>query len=67
MTIGKRIMELRAKKGWTQGELAAASKTSQRAVSAYENEDRTPNVKTISKLSAAFGMTFNEFIEGVDL
>ena len=65
MNIGTRIMELRCKSDLTQAELANLSGASQRAISAYEQGERLPNVKTIGKLAKAFGLTFNEFIDGV--
>ena len=52
--FGKRIVELRKKRGLTQAELAKSIGISRSALSLYEIEKREPDIDTLGKLSALF-------------
>ena len=52
--FGKRIVELREKRGLTQAELAKSIGISRSALSLYEIEKREPDIDTLGKLSALF-------------
>lgn len=54
--------------GWTQAQLADASRTSIRAVSNFETERRTPRRATIDAIEAAFVVAGLKILEsgGVD-
>ena len=52
--FGKRIVELRKKRGLTQAELARSIGISRSALSLYEIEKREPDIDTLGKLSTIF-------------
>lgn len=52
--FGKRIVELRKRKGLTQAELAKSIGISRSALSLYEIEKREPDIETLGKLSSLF-------------
>ena len=52
--FGKRIVELRKKRGLTQAELARSIGISRSALSLYEIEKREPDIDTLGKLSTLF-------------
>ena len=52
--FGKRIVELRKKRGLTQAELAKSIGISRSALSLYEIEKREPDIDILGKLSALF-------------
>lgn len=55
MDAGALIRETRLCRGLTQAQLAAAARTSQTAVSAYESGAREPSLDTLARLLAAAG------------
>ncbi|GHU37118.1 hypothetical protein FACS1894105_08630 [Clostridia bacterium] len=55
--FGKRVEEMRKKKGFTQGDLAEKLRISTQAVSKWENELSYPDITTIPDLCAIFGCT----------
>lgn len=67
MTIGQRIRQLRKSRGWSQSDLAHQMKTIQKQVSNWEIDVYEPHLSTIIKLCKVFGITLNEFMEGVDV
>jgi DNA-binding transcriptional regulator YiaG len=56
---------LRLNQGMSQKEFAAALRTSQAAVSAYENRSRRPNEDMIRSMSAVLGVDFNTLMEAL--
>jgi len=54
--FGKRIVELRKRRGLTQSELAKEMGISRSALSLYEIEKREPDIETLSKLAILFNV-----------
>ena len=54
MTIGKRIKYLREKKGYTQAEFGKLLGLSDKAVSTWENDIKTPRMSTLQKIADIF-------------
>ena len=52
-TIGERIKEARIKKGWSQGELAAAAGVTVTAISRYELSQRVPRAEVLHAIADA--------------
>lgn len=52
--FGKRIVELRKRRGLTQAELARTIGISRSALSLYEIEKREPDIETLNKLASLF-------------
>lgn len=59
-----RIRELRERKGWTQGQLAARSGVSQGAISLYEAGKREPSFEAGLALARAIGVDPADLVEG---
>ena len=62
MTIGENIRIYRTKAGLTQAELAEKVNTTQPAISDYEADRVSPNVKQADKLAQALGVTLNDLM-----
>ena len=62
MNIGQEILMLRAKKGWTQQQLAENLKTSQRTIAAWEAGDSVPRKTMKVKIAQVFGLPPNRFL-----
>jgi transcriptional regulator with XRE-family HTH domain len=60
--IGQTIRRLRKANGWTQVELAQRLNASQKVVTTYENNQRTPTLENLKKLAAAFGVSLDELV-----
>ncbi len=60
--IGKRLLELRKKKGLTQTEVAQYMNKSNFAYSNYENGKRCISIEDLCKLSALFGVSIDEIV-----
>lgn len=60
MEIGKRIKELRTKKGITQETLAGALGVSAQAVSKWETEAAAPDIQFLPEIAVYFGVTIDE-------
>lgn len=56
-TFGKRLTELRKKKGWTQDQLATKLSISSQAISKWENDSSMPDLGAIVKLAELFNVT----------
>lgn len=55
--MGYRIKELRKARGWSQAQLAAASKVSRAIISGLETDDmKTTTTKTLYKIASALGV-----------
>jgi transcriptional regulator with XRE-family HTH domain len=57
MNLGSKIKELRKSKGLLQRELAEALECSEKAVSSYERNYRTPDIEMLNKLSSYFNVS----------
>lgn len=64
MTIGNIIKIYRKKLNLTQEELAKKSGLSRNAIYNYENEKRSPDIKTVKRIAEALGVKFSELIGG---
>ena len=62
MTIGQNIKKFRLAKGMTQEQLAEAMDVTHGAVSLWESDDRSMNVKQADKLATALGVTLNDLM-----
>jgi transcriptional regulator with XRE-family HTH domain len=61
-TFGERLMGLRKARGMTQMQLAKAAKTTQRAISYYENEAGFPPAPAVIALAGALHVTADELL-----
>ena len=61
-----RVLELRKRRGWTQGDLSEANGVSQQFISAVERGERVPNVYIALKLARTLGVTVEEMVEATD-
>ena len=62
MTIGQNIKKFRLAKGMTQEQLAEVMDVTHGAVSLWESDDRSMNVKQADKLATALGVTLNDLM-----
>ena len=60
---GEKIAKLRKQNNLTQAELGKKLNVSYQAVSKWENNQSQPDLDTIQKLAAIFGITMSEFLE----
>ena len=65
--FGNRLKKLREAKGWSQKQLADAAGLSQKGVSHWENNERTPAWDAVLKLCKALGVTCEAFGDLDDL
>jgi transcriptional regulator with XRE-family HTH domain len=63
--LGRRIRELRTKKGWNQPYLAELSGLGRIYISQLENGRKQACLRTIEVLAMSFKMTISEFMKGV--
>jgi transcriptional regulator with XRE-family HTH domain len=61
--IGRRITELRKKKGWSQTELAKQVSASREAIGKYERDEAQPSVETAKKIADAFDVTLDYLVD----
>ncbi|HUV68349.1 MAG TPA: helix-turn-helix transcriptional regulator [Terracidiphilus sp.] len=61
-SFGERLMGLRKARGMTQIQLAKAAKTTQRAISYYENEAGFPPAPAVIALAYALHVTADELL-----
>ena len=59
--IGKRIARLRGEKGWTQKELAKATRLSEGYIASIE-EGKRPGIKTAVIIAEALGVEVRELL-----
>lgn len=60
-TFGKKLKELREKKGYSREQLFQASGVNARAIRTYEDEQRAPSAANLFKLSEALGVDCSAF------
>jgi putative transcriptional regulator len=58
-----RVPELRAKHGWSQGELAEKLRVSRQTVNAVERERYEPSLSLAFAIAALFGRRIEEIFE----
>jgi transcriptional regulator with XRE-family HTH domain len=61
--LGQRVKKLRAERGWSLDQLAAASGVSRSMLSEIEREKANPTLAVTFRIAAAFGMTLAELVE----
>lgn len=64
MSLGENIYRLRTEKKMSQGDLADALDVSRQSVSKWENNNATPDLERMVKLSNLFGITLDELVNG---
>ena len=64
MTFGERILALRKKHKWSQGELAKKIGTSAPIVGRYERNEIKPSIEVAKKLADALDVTIDYLITG---
>ena len=62
MTFGERILALRKKLKWSQGELAKKIGTSAPIVGRYERDEIKPSIEVAKKLADALGVTIDYLV-----
>lgn len=62
MTLPEKILELRAAKGLSQGDLAERLEVSRQSVSKWETGQSVPDLDKIIKLADLFGVTVDELV-----
>ena len=60
--FGKRLLELRKKKGWSQPEFAKQIGTSGAIVGRYERGEMTPSIEVAAKVAEAFRVTVDSLV-----
>lgn len=63
--IGKRIREIRIKKGFTQEKLALLSDLDRTYLPSIENGKRNISITVLERISNALGMTVSELTNGL--
>ena len=59
MTLGERLIQLRAKAGLSQDTLAEQLGVSRQSVSKWENDASVPDLEKLVKLSGVFGISLD--------
>jgi transcriptional regulator with XRE-family HTH domain len=60
IAIGKRIVELRTEKGWSQSDLARAWNKDRQAIEVLENGKVNPTRYTLYKIATALELTLDK-------
>lgn len=63
MKISQKIALLRALKGISQIDLAKIAQVSNKAISAWESDIRSPKIEPLQRICAYYGMNLNRFID----
>lgn len=63
-SVKNRLRELRATKGWSQGDLAEALGVSRQSINALETEKFDPSLPLAFKIARLFGKTIEDVFEG---
>lgn len=61
--VGKRIVELRTNKGWTQADLARAAGKDRQAIEKLENGRVNPTLYSLLEIAAALEVPLSEMVE----
>jgi putative transcriptional regulator len=62
--VKNRLKELRATKGWSQGDLADALGVSRQSINALETEKFDPSLPLAFKIAKLFGMKIEDVFQG---
>ncbi len=65
--LGKRIIYLRQKKGWSQLDLALESEINKNYICDLENGKRNPSLKILERLCVAFEIDLEVLFKGIDI
>jgi transcriptional regulator with XRE-family HTH domain len=63
--LGRRLRELRSKRGWTQAYLAEVSGLGRSHISELENGRREAGLKALEMLATSFNLSVSELLKGV--
>ena len=66
MTFGERVLALRKKNKWSQGDLAKKVGTSAPIIGRYERNEIKPSIETAKNIADALGVTIDYLIGGSD-
>lgn len=61
LSVGKRIAELRSRKGWTTNKLATLAGIAQSALRSIELGEKSPTIDTLTLVVKALGISFADF------
>jgi putative transcriptional regulator len=61
--IGKRIVKLRLKKGWSQSDLAHACLKDRQAIEKLENGKVNPTLYTLHEIARTLGVSLSELVK----
>ena len=61
--LARRLRELRAKKGWSQDELAAAAGLHRAWIGAIERAERNMGIDNLEKLAGTFGVSIADLFK----
>lgn len=60
--LGRRVRELRLKKGWTQVELAELLGVDRSYLSEIENGKKDPSFRVLKTIADGFGLSLSQFL-----
>lgn len=60
--IGKRIIELRTQKGWSQSDLARACEKDRQAIEKLENGKVNPTLYSLYEISKTLGVSLSSLV-----
>jgi transcriptional regulator with XRE-family HTH domain len=63
--LGRRLRELRNKRGWTQAYLAEISGLERSHISELENGRREAGLKALEMLATSFDLSVSELLKGI--
>ncbi len=66
MGLGKKIIQFREQRGWTQKHLASKANMSQASLHYIETEENSPTLNTLNKLAVALDISVAELLEEDD-
>ena len=61
--IGKRIIELRTQRGWSQSDLARACNKDRQAIEKLENGKVNPTLYSLQEVSEALGISISTLVD----
>ncbi len=62
--VGKRIIQLRTEKGWSQSDLARACEKDRQSIERIENGKVSPSLCSLYEISSALEVRLEELIKG---
>jgi transcriptional regulator with XRE-family HTH domain len=64
--LGKKVRDLRRKRGWRQIDLAAHASLSKTHINELERGKREVGLNTLDRLASALDMTISELMKSID-